>query len=57
MSLTADCKCQKKDIWLQMLREKRSMKNLWDNIKLINREESENEAQKIEEIFLNFLKK
>ena len=42
-----------------MWREKRrqSMKNLWDNIKLINREESENEAQKIEEIFLNFLKK
>lgn len=33
------------------------MKNLWDNIKLINREESKNEAQKIEEIFLHFLKK
>ena len=33
------------------------MKNLWDNIKLINREDSKNEAQKIEDIFLNFLKK
>ena len=36
---------------------RQSMKNLWDNIKLINREDSKNEAQKIEEIFLNFLKK
>ena len=42
-----------------MLKEKRRqpIENLWDNVKLINREESENEAEKIEEIFLNFLRK
>lgn len=58
MSLTADCKCQEERYLIaDVEREKRQpIENLW-TIKLINREESENEAEKIKEIFLNFLKK